>query len=643
MTAARRALLALAALLLLAFLGLAVALPRIAASERVRALLVDAVQGAAKRPFSYRALGAGLVPPRLVLEDAVLAGAGDEPAARARRVELRLALLPLLARAVVVRSLAVEDAALSLVRDDAGVRLAGADLAEPPKPPREGPSEPSQRRGFDLAVQRLALRGVDVRLEDARPGGAPPFELRDVEGEASARSPDAPVELALRAVADGSGNVAARGPLALRASTDARASEGTFELDATEAELAFEAWLRKPAGTVATARGSFRRTRGAEGRSLRLDGVELALADLRAKLDAELAPRRRVVADAPPFDARALAALVPALARRELSGSVALEGLTVESAPLSVRGRVRLDALGLGGEGPEALLLRGALEGLGDELVGRDLRARVGGSEAPVELRVHGLAAKPRFTVAAKLEGADAGAVVAAFGGKRDAIEGPLDLDARLEGRLGGRRSLLATLSGHAALRIAPGRLRGVALLRTALDTAARVGEPAAGDSALERAAGAAERARDDRFESLAGRFDVARGVARTDDLRLAYPDYAVELRGSVGLADRALDLTAALAVAPAAGTPGARGRSVPLASVGGTLDAPKVELTRAALAGAASAYARDERRRRKWEDKLDERLGEGEGGKVLEALDKVLESLERPEGEGGKPGKPAE
>jgi hypothetical protein len=85
----------------------------------------------------------------------------------------------------------------------------------------------------------------------------------------------------------------------------------------------------------------------------------------------------------------------------------------------------------------------------------------------------------------------------------------------------------------------------------------------------------------------------------------------------------------------------GAGRRSVPLASVGGTIDAPEVELTREALAGAASAYARDERRRRKWEKKLDERLGEGQGGQVLDALDEVLDSLERPEGPGAAPKAP--
>lgn len=646
MRLALRAALALAALLLLAVLGLALALPRIAASERVRARLVEAVEDATRRPFAYGALRAGLLPPRLVVEDATLAGREAGPAASVRRLELRVALLPLLARAVVIRSLEIEDASVALVRDAGGVRLAGADLERAQAPSGEADAAArSPGRAFDLAVQRVALRGVDLRLEDARPGGGPPLALRDVEGELDARGAAAPragegaadpaggaarraVEARLRGVVDLAGALAARGPVALRATLDLRATEGVVAIDAGEAELAAPPWLQKPAGTAARIQGRLRRVREAGARSLAFEEAELELGGVRARLDVALAPRRRLVASAPALDVAALAAVSPAVAERELAGTVALDRLTVEAEPLAVRGALRVEPLGLRGTGEEHLVLRGALEGAGDEIVGRGLSLRVGGREAPVELRVRGLAAKPRFALATSLADADAGAVVAALGGRRDALEGPLDFDARLEGRLGGRRPPLATLAGDVALRIAPGRLRGAGRLRAALEAALRARAGARG--------GLAEAAQDgERFESLAGRFAIARGVARTDDLRLAYPDYALELRGQIGLADRALDLTASLAVEPGAVGAARAGRTIRLASVRGTVEEPQVDVTREALAGAASAYAGDERRRRKWERKLDERLGEGQGAQVLEALDRALQSLETPEREG--------
>ena len=194
-----------------------------------------------------------------------------------------------------------------------------------------------------------------------------------------------------------------------------------------------------------------------------------------------------------------------------------------------------------------------------------------------------------------------------------------------LEGRLGGRRPVLATLDGAGSLRIAPGRLRGVGLLRTALDTAAKVGQAAKGGPGAAADEG-------DRFDSLAGRFVVER--RRRPHRRSApraTPATRLELRGSVGLADQRPRPAGALAVVAGARRDARRrrrGRSVALASVRGTVDDPEVELTREALAGAASAYTRDERRRKKWEKKLDERLGEGQGEQVLQALDKVIESL---------------
>jgi hypothetical protein len=176
-----------------------------------------------------------------------------------------------------------------------------------------------------------------------------------------------------------------------------------------------------------------------------------------------------------------------------------------------------------------------------------------------------------------------------------------------------------AALEGDVSLRIAPGRLRRVSLLREAFE-AARV---------VRAKDGAGARAYGDEFESLSGRFRIQSGEARTDDLRLVYGDYTAELRGSVGLADRALDLRGSLTIDEELAQAGRR--TIPLASVTGTLDDPRVALSQEALAGLAAAYTGDERRRAKWEKKLDERLGEGKGKGVLEALDQVLDSLQKP------------
>jgi hypothetical protein len=300
-----------------------------------------------------------------------------------------------------------------------------------------------------------------------------------------------------------------------------------------------------------------------------------------------------------------------------------------------VFGDVRLDPLGIGGVGEEHLVLRGALEGKGDEIVGRELSASLAGEEAPLSLHLDRLERAPRLRVAGRLEDADSSALIAALGGDRELLSGPLDLEADLRSPLGDREAMLTALRGQVSLRVAPGRLRNVSLLRSAFQ-AADVTQAARGEKGekdLRRHYG-------DEFESLSGRFEIRRGRARTDDLQLVYADYTAALRGEIGLADRSLDLHGELRIGEevdaALGSGAGRRRTIPLASVTGTLDEPRVALTREALAGVAAAYAGDERRREKWEERLDERLGEGRGKDVLEALDKVLESLQQPPPEGG-------
>ncbi len=724
MTALRRLAVALAALAILVLVALAVALPRIAGSDAVRARLTEVVEEATKRSFTFRTLDAGLLPPRLEIEAPVLwrrppapvppeaeaAEPGQEAAASARSVELRLALLPLLARSVVVRSLTVEGGSAQLVRDEAGLRLAGRDLAEAPEaePPAEPRSEsPERDDGFAFAVRRVVIREGALRVVDQTREPSVKVALRDVHGEATGTARDAPIEGELRAALEAGGafvlrasaarggpfearleladvalepfapyagsrgvfrgrasgtldlagegsrpqranadlRVAAdalevaglglRGPLALRGEIggeDPRAPAGPIQIEATEAEVHLGRALRKPAGVPASLHGTLRRERG-DAPSLRLEGAELVLASLRAQGALELAPRVRASLDAAPFSADALEELVPALQGRGLSGRLALQGVAVEAAPTAVRGRLVLEALGVGGTQEGHFELHGAIEGTGDALAGRDLRARLGGQEAPVSFRVADLAARPRFEAATRLRGADSSALVAALGGDRERLSGPLDLDARLAGPLGGDEPPLPALTGDVTLRIAPGRLRKVSLLRSAFEAAGGAADPDA--ARLDRYGG-------DAFESLSGSFRIAGGAARTDDLRLVYGGYQAELRGSVGLADRALDLRGTLVVDPEAdvalGAAAGRGRRIPLASVTGTIDEPQVSLTREALAGVAAAYAGDERRREKWRRKLDERLGEGRGKGVLEAVDKLLESMEKPEAGGAEP-----
>jgi hypothetical protein len=144
----------------------------------------------------------------------------------------------------------------------------------------------------------------------------------------------------------------------------------------------------------------------------------------------------------------------------------------------------------------------------------------------------------------------------------------------------------------------------------------------------------------------MGGTLRIGGGLARSDDLRLVYRHYTVDLRGSVGLVDQRLDLRGKLTIdeeiddAIASEGPSdqqqprpGRSRVIPLARVTGTLDSPRVEITDEAVLRFAALYA-TQKRRDKWERKIDERLGEGSGRQVLDALDQILS------GESAEPGK---
>jgi hypothetical protein len=331
-----------------------------------------------------------------------------------------------------------------------------------------------------------------------------------------------------------------------------------------------------------------------------------------------------------------LGELVPALAPLAPTGRVAVPELQVSTAPLALEGTLELPELVLNREGDPPLALRGTFEGRGDRLRSRDLVAAVAGQRLGIDLVVAELAAAPRFRADLSSEGIDTKALLDAYGSGGGKLSGPLRVSGRLQGPLAGEDPFLETLGGKLRAEIAPGRLEGVSLLRSTFD---ELGAGAAGEVAERlKGDGALERFDEDEFESLSGTFDVGGGRARSDDLRLVYRHYAVELWGSVGLADRSLDLAGRLtigedidaALSGAQGTGVApRERVIRLARVTGTVDEPRVALSSEAVLTFASIYAADPRRREKWERKLDERLGEGAGRQVLDALDEVL---------GGKP-----
>ncbi len=441
-----------------------------------------------------------------------------------------------------------------------------------------------------------------------------------------ARAPDAAdVDLRIGNAAFEIGDARIHGPVSVRAELRGALARptGSFSLDAADAELIYGGVFRKPPGAAASAEGQLRTA--PDGR-VHTQEVRIRIRNLGGQGSLEWGGGEPLAAtlDAPAFAVDGWGELVPALAPLAPEGRLALAGGRITGAPLSFAGRVQLDALRVqpGGRGP--FELRGALLGDGTSVRSEDLVADVGGQPVALALVVTGIGAATRHETRIALEGADSQPLLAALTGKSDAMEGALTLRAELTGPLAGGDAALAGLRGSADLAAGPGRLPGIAPFQMAVTQL----ESLIGGLS-DRRRKRLEPFTGDRFESLTGRFLVSDGVARSDDLVLRYPGYALEIQGSVRLADRGLDAKGRLvldeeayaALADAEIDPAGRQRVLPLAKVDGTLDAPRIALDTQAAVALIATFA-TAGKRDKVEREIDKVLGKGAGRDVLDALD---------------------
>ncbi len=105
--------------------GLAIYLPRFVQRDSVRVELSTLASQAIGTDVGFESLDVSLFPPSLIVLRPLVAGARpDLPRLfEAREVSLRIALLPLLARTVLIDSLVIEGAVVKLRRTEDGVAI----------------------------------------------------------------------------------------------------------------------------------------------------------------------------------------------------------------------------------------------------------------------------------------------------------------------------------------------------------------------------------------------------------------------------------------------------------------------------------------------------------------------------------------
>jgi len=562
---------ALAALGLLAAGAVAIALwlPRYVASPDFAARLRAGAREISGRDVEWRELSVGIVPLRLIASGVRISGSdAGPPALEAEHVDLRLALLPLLARTVAIDSLALDGAALRIVRSKAGV-----DWGGPPEPSAGGHGGGGpESGGLALAVRNLRVASSRVSFEDR--SVAPPASLELLDVAAKLRGAGAgPVAVDLSGRLAGGGELRADGSLAPTGS-------GSLTLTLRGVAVAQLApWLGK----------NVQLTGGSADGTLRAGG--------------------------------------PLRAPDQLEADLKLDGADLRVAEVGLRGPVAAHALlaaqtgAAGGYGGHF-----EIDATRAELVYGGAFRKPPGASATADGK---LVTQPDGklgvdAVKLSIKNMD-GQGSLAPGGPSLVLEDPASLDADLEGLLANPQRPLAGARGRVAFAAGRGRIPGVSPLQRAL---ASLGDTGGLAQSLLSDHHKLQRFESDAFESLRGSFELREGRAHTEDLAVQYPGYALGLRGSIGLVDEGLDLAGSLTLGEDAGqalAPGMSGasRTFSLARIGGTVSDPSIEIEPEAAAALAAGIALG--KRGKLERKIDKHLGDGAGRQVLDALGGLL------------------
>ena len=215
--------------------------------------------------------------------------------------------------------------------------------------------------------------------------------------------------------------------------------------------------------------------------------------------------------------------------------------------------------------------------------------------------------AGPPFTLSARLQGVDFNPLASDFSADlRNLVHGTLEATLDVGGRGLTIHDLKRDLAGKGTLALRDGKLTSFGFLKILA-------------KALEAAGGRGIGQEETPFKSLTGSFDIARGRARTEDLRLDSDDIDMKGKGSVTL-DLALDLDVKARISDrvSADMVGRtsnlkyllddKGRLTVDCRLGGSLMEPSVGIDPEMLRRAAKAAAK-EQAERKGEDLLQKLL----------------------------------
>ncbi|MCP4003093.1 MAG: AsmA family protein [bacterium] len=519
--------------------------------------------------------------------------AGAPALADVAELQLKIAVLPLFTGQVVLRAVELESPRIFIPFDENGDPILptpaqGPDAAQSPgaqaSAPAQGESESDPAKPA-LAIQNIRVRNADLQA------GPYAFSGGKLDGRFSLGGSTA-LKFDLADVNYAQDEVKLSGPVR----GDLKIGE-SFEINLDDAALVSGDSFRKPAGDRLRISGPLGQELSAG--VLKEASIELGKNEFPLRLLLEAEPME-IHLTSTEID---LAALQPFLGQDtpRLRGGVAVKEFRVKLEPLSIVGTATLHSAGVDLEqGPVSV--SGPLAARGTVLALQDASAKIGQNEIGVRGSYDLERGRSAFEFDAREH-------------KIEDLIGFFAGDSKLLGAFaaGGKFRMsgdLDTLSGSGHFAITPGQLRGFSLVQELLGPLSEIPVLVAQVKGKDLS-----RYEQEDFENLSADYTIENGVLHTDNLVLNYRYATANLRGTVGLVDLALDLSGEVVLGDElaeelSGSKPRRRRVIPISSIAGTVDNPRLRLDRVQLTRVAASLAAEDRAREKLNEKLDGRLG---------------------------------
>ena len=381
-------------------------------------------------------------------------------------------------------------------------------------------SQPSQRLdAFSLKADRLALgqwSSLTLNLSGAQGAADKPTLAGTLEGTLKARLDQG---LQLVEVSDAvlaaklSGDGLPRPQMQLKLAGFARAELDKQTVTLSNLVLGADETLLSGNGTVRL--GSVPRVEfDLKGEKLDLDGW--------LGQPAKAAPTAAASGAAAPAGAKAQAAAAKALSTME-PDLAALKAV-------DLAGRLQLGSLRLKGLDLNAVDLQLALAG--GQLNLKQFGAGVAGGRVTASGVLDARQQPARYQVHKRIQGVDIRPLLQTLA-QNDRLEGKGDLEVQVQGTGLSEQALRSQMQGKVSLRLSDGALHGINLAEMIREARATL---------TGKGADQVKEARKTDFSALTASFQIANGVARSDDIQLLAPALRVKGQGQTALVPETLD-----------------------------------------------------------------------------------------------------